>query len=666
MILSLLFSFFVLTLLVPKDVFANQNSSYASVINPVRISPNNPNPLESLKAEYKVVEDVDLPATWLITYDVLENADMVSEISTFGKEHEIGIFLEVGEELCETAGVTYDKSYSWHHAANVFLTGYSQQDRLKLIDTVFDEFKLVFGYYPKSVGAWWIDAYSLSYMYDKYGVTGNLGLADQYVTDGYRVWGTYWAEPFYPSKINSGIPGEGNNRSGAVTVQWAPRDPLNGYFDSYYSTQDYLQVKEGLDTTYFEKLTDLYGNKHRNRFGHVVVGLESDLNYDAYEGEYKNQMETVRKKADRGELKVINLSDFATWYKETFPDRSPSYLVESSDLLGKNLKTFWYTSTKYRIGIAYNEGTQNLEIFDLRVYPDNFYEPYYYSPNVDFRLLVQTPSVIDRQSLDNSWNFNLGERLNENYSDSSIELVFREGSIVLSEDAIRISGVEDAPYEIKDNSLVDVAVTRNVISTKPSVSFEVGGEGYVFNYLNLSTRNFLKSKKGLLLVFVLVMVCFSSIFFMVVKRFRSIGFLLILALATLVYFGFKDKFDRYYVSQSEVEALDKLKSFEKGSVLVYDHFCFGCDWNTQNKPAVYDNLRGYMEKLSGKDVVYNKTVFEAKDQKSAKEAFDKSRAMYIYVTNYEGQIEKVPFSPGDLGIELVYENANAKIWKKIR
>jgi len=36
---------------------------------------------------------------------------------------------------------------------------------------------------------------------------------------------------------------------------------------------------------------------------------------------------------------------------------------------------------------------------------------------------------------------------------------------------------------------------------------------------------------------------------------------------------------------------------------------------------------------------------------------------YIYVVKYGEYIEKVPFSPGDLNIEKVYENANAAIWR---
>ena len=180
--------------------------SYVTIVNPVRVSEYTKNPSESLRAEYDVINEKSLPATWLLTYDALQNESLFEITSHMNDSQELGIFLEVGEDFSNDSEVPYNHSDSWHRAKSLFLNGYSQNDRQKLIDTVFEKFRKRFGYFPKSVGGWWVDSYSLSYMQEKYGITGVLGVSDQYDLDSYSVWGTFWSTPFYPSKFHAATP----------------------------------------------------------------------------------------------------------------------------------------------------------------------------------------------------------------------------------------------------------------------------------------------------------------------------------------------------------------------------------------------------------------------------------------------------------------------------
>ncbi|MEJ7678612.1 MAG: hypothetical protein WKG06_12285 [Segetibacter sp.] len=85
----------------------------------------------------------------------------------------------------------------------VFLPDTLLKKGKKLIDVYMNDFKKIFNYYPKSVGSWFIDAYSLNYMYQKYHIVASSNCKDQYGTDGYTLWGGYWNQAYYPSKINS-------------------------------------------------------------------------------------------------------------------------------------------------------------------------------------------------------------------------------------------------------------------------------------------------------------------------------------------------------------------------------------------------------------------------------------------------------------------------------
>ena len=61
--------------------------------------------------------------------------------------------------------------------------------------------------------------------------------------------------------------------------------------------------------------------------------------------------------------------------------------------------------------------------------------------------------------------------------------------------------------------------------------------------------------------------------------------------------------------------------------------------------------------------MYNSSIFKAKTRQEAQKKFNKFKVKYVYLTKFESYFEKLPFSPGDLGIEKIYDNANAEIWR---
>jgi hypothetical protein len=265
-----------------------------------------------------------------------------------------------------------------------------------LIDAVFEKFKTVFGYYPTSVGSWWTDSYSLTYMQEKYPVTANLGCADQFATDGYQIWGQYWSTVYYPSKYHAAVPAvEESVKLDLVMLQWAPRDPLNGYDSSLFSTQDYQTTGKNLDIKYFEKLVNLYALKRDNEFGQITVGLEADLSPDAYKQEYAKQLDIVNKFSKEGLIEVLTMKNFSSWYQEKFPKISPAQKIVSEDFLGTKTKAVWLQSPNFRLFYEIDE-KGGIKIRDLRIYNSQLSEPYYISPNRSFNLSINVPAVFDQ------------------------------------------------------------------------------------------------------------------------------------------------------------------------------------------------------------------------------------------------------------------------------
>lgn len=590
LLLSFLFAGFA------RPVLAGDNNRFIVIVNPVRISSYTKNPVESLKSEYGVVRKNSLPATWLLTFDVLNSPKMVSLIKGMNKSQEMGIFLEVTPNYAKNANVIYHDTGFWHHAESVFLSGYTQEERRLLIDRVFTKFKEVFGYYPFSVGSWWTDSYSLSYMKDRYGITANLVCSDQFATDGYEIWGQPWQVPYYPSRYHAGIfASDLSVKLDVVNIQWASRDPLNGYYSSLFSTQDYSLSGKNLDINYFEKLVQLYSSQGKNEFGQVTVGLEADLNPESYGGEFTKQMDVVSSLKNKEGLNIVTMKDFADWYRRKYPNLSPSSLLETEDLLGTGVKSVWSQGPDYRLFYTIDPVTKAITVRDLRFYNQDLEEPYYFSPNRSFSLAINIPSVVD-------------------------EISFKEG-------------IENFKPE-----------TENIIEIFSKKKFSVPLGGILIRGLSSEAMHFFKQKKA------------------IISLLEGHGW------------NYFKKVD-YLIPQGEIYALNFLKGLPSGKVLVYDHECLQCEYHTEYKPPSFANIRGYVKKYSGHPVIYDNSIisnsaynepfYEPKTREEIKNELIRTKVKYIYLVKFESYFEKLPFSPGDLGVERIFSNANAEIWRVI-
>lgn len=669
--LSLIFYFLWV---LPVSALANTENpdQFINIVNPVRISSYTKNLVDSLNAEYEEIKKRNLPATWLLTYEAISSEDVVSTLKEFNKDQELGIFLEVVPQFAQDAQVIYKKTDSWHRANSLFLSGYTQKDRKKLIDTVFEKFKEKFNFYPVSVGAWWVDSYSLEYMKEKYGITANLTCADQFETDGYHLWGQYWNAPFYPNKFHAGMPANNTqSKLDLVTIQWAFRDPLNGYYSSQYSSQDYFTA--GLDIGYFEKIINLYSGKNKNAFGQITVGLEGDLNYDDYRGNYAQQMELVNQLRNSGSFQVTTMQQFSNWYRSQFKDGTKSYFTAVDDLLGKAQKIIWYQSPNYRIGLAIDEKESKLTIIDLRTYPDNFKEPYYLSPNFQLDLFINTPSVIDSISDPASrWEINNLKLKSIGDSEPYI-LTFEDNKFIqLTKDGIVFDGFRDQlklPVTIQNSPKLNIKKINNLLTIYPKLGFSYGSEGLILQDLSIQATYFMWRPKIRLITQIvigsLITVSFIILFFIKKKPLVKLKLLLIVFLPFLIGGGilFMTNLQVYSVNQSEIDALEHLAALPYGKVAVMSNGCLICRWYTEYPPPAFAGKKNYVGKLSHKPIVYNSTVFNAKSRQEGRQELGKLGVKYIYIVRYEGYLEAMPFSPGDLNVEKIYENANTQIWK---
>ena len=138
-------------LLEPRDPKVTQDVLYQTVVKQVQ-----------LMKKYR------LGGSFLLQYDALMDSRYQKLLKSLPQDSfEVGGWWEITQPHVEKAGLKWRGRYPWDWYANVgFSTGYSPAEREKLIDVYMIDFKKIFGYYPKSVGSWFIDSHSLNYMYE--------------------------------------------------------------------------------------------------------------------------------------------------------------------------------------------------------------------------------------------------------------------------------------------------------------------------------------------------------------------------------------------------------------------------------------------------------------------------------------------------------------------
>ena len=181
--------------------------------------------LDALREEVALNRKYGFVNTILLQYDALVDPEMMAEARKSDMEKtEFGLWFEMSRPLNEAAGLPWKpkgahKNWNWDwHINPGFLMAYDHAGRKAIIDAAFKRFKADFGYYPKSVGSWLLDAWSMDYMEKTYGVDGFCICREQDNTDAYGLRGGYSNGAYYPSKKNM--------LSAAVDMKNAVKSPV--------------------------------------------------------------------------------------------------------------------------------------------------------------------------------------------------------------------------------------------------------------------------------------------------------------------------------------------------------------------------------------------------------------------------------------------------------
>lgn len=339
--------------------------------------------LEPVVQQINLARKHHLPATFLIQFDALQQERFVRLLKEeLPPDCEVGGWFEVVQPMVEAAGLPWRGRYPWDWHANVgFSTGYTPQEREKLVDVFMAEFQKVFGRLPQSVGSWFIDAHTLKYLADRYGVTASCNCKDQIGTDGYTLWGGYWNQAYYPSRYNALMPAQSLDQQIPIPVfRMLGSDPIDQYeaglgqeAQSVVTLEPVYQGGGGNPAWvrwFFGSILD----QPCLAFAYAQAGQENSFGWPAMQKGLIDQMALLEELRAAGRIRVETLAESAQWFRKNFPLTPATTMVAVKDSLNRDRASVWYNSRFYRANLYWDKG--QMRIRDIHRFDERYPERY--------------------------------------------------------------------------------------------------------------------------------------------------------------------------------------------------------------------------------------------------------------------------------------------------
>ena len=311
--------------------------------------------------------------TFLLQYDAMLRDDIMAATAEADRSKtEFGVWIEIVKPLCEAV------------------------------------FKEKFGHYPQSVGSWVMDAWSIGYMKEKYGIVAVCVCREEDVTDAYGLRGGYSNGGYYPSKLN--MLSAASDMANAVKVpvfKMLSPDPIYNYGFKF----EYLDTRTGKNRRHVVTLepaglgkepyiVDWYFRAYTEPRGllnlsYMQTGQENSFGWTEYGVNvgYHGQMEVLKRYADQGLIEVETLGETGRRFLTDHAENCAQTQVALDDWMGQGRRSVWYNCRNYRANL-YQEANR-FYIRDIHKMCDGFAEDHISNASTNWNELLFTPPVVD-------------------------------------------------------------------------------------------------------------------------------------------------------------------------------------------------------------------------------------------------------------------------------
>lgn len=331
-----------------------------------------------------------LKTTIQITYASLFS----DEIVRLAKEHNRVYGDEIGLSLLGLPCKQFKQKYK---TEDFCIWMFDNDTKRAIVDDVFGLFYDKFGFYPQSTGSYFLDAYTINYIKQKYpSVKCAVATCWEEGPKAYHTCNNSWYtfmdggpwNPWIPSKVNSHCPAsDADDDSGIVAIPHLSRD-LMACFDgngSNFGTHPqnvlrgmiYYNDQGSIEYPYLYNLVDQYRHlaKYNDGYAYNMMFVGPgwlnkrgrwEAPYELLAKSYDDGMKYYGVLKEQGKLTDMTMAEFADFYRQKHPDYNRAECALWKDILyGSNKQYFWYADPYYRTCLDFNQGGA---MIDLRPY----------------------------------------------------------------------------------------------------------------------------------------------------------------------------------------------------------------------------------------------------------------------------------------------------------
>ncbi len=345
--------------------------------------------LDTTKKQIELMEKYQFSGTFLLQYDALIDPKYQELMKSLDPaRYEIGIWHEIVQPMTKACGIAWTGRWEWDwHCHCGFPIGYTKEQREALIDEFFAKFQEVFGYYPRVFGSWMFDSHTIRYMNDKYGLDAVCNCKEQYGTDGYTLWGSYYGQAYYPSRTNIFMPAQTDGEKLDVPLfRMLGSDPVYQYdfgmsldaganrCQGVITLEPVYVGQGGGDPAWVDWFLKENYNGDCLTFGYAQAGQENPFGWKSMERGLTYQFARFDELQKAGKITVEKFGATGRWFKETYKDTPPSAITAHDAYDDPDKESVWYSTKHYRINLYGDHGAlriRDVHIFD-EAYPDPF------------------------------------------------------------------------------------------------------------------------------------------------------------------------------------------------------------------------------------------------------------------------------------------------------
>ena len=352
--------------------------------------------LDIFKFQQDTAHKYGLKTTIQITYASLFS----DEIIRLSKEYHEKYGDEIGLSLL---GLPCEEFKNKYKTDDFCIWMFSDEDKKTIVDDVFSLFYKKFGFYPESTGSYFLDAFTINYIKEKYpSVKCAIATCWEEGPKAYHTCNNSWYtfmdggpwNPWIPSKINSHIPADSvSDDSGIVAIPHLSRDLL-ACFDgngSNFGTHPqnvlrgmiYYNDNGSFEYPYLYNLIDQYRHlaKYNDGYSYNMMfvgpgwlnkGGRWEAPYELLAKSYNDGMAYYGKLKKEGKLLDLTMSEFADYYRERHLNYKRAESALWKDILyGSTKEYYWHYSPFMRCCLDFNQGGA---MIDLRPYASKIKE----------------------------------------------------------------------------------------------------------------------------------------------------------------------------------------------------------------------------------------------------------------------------------------------------